>query len=123
MTSARHTLAILVTNPADRRLLVNTLCAVGYGATDRLPGLDAGNAPAVSLVIADEVMGEKWHRTLSELRRQSPNKFIPALVLLPLRADSAHWLANGFNDALRMPLTKAELLSRVQAFIELKERS
>lgn len=123
MTSAGHTLAILVANPADRRLLVDTLCAAGYGTTDKLPGPDAGDALVVSLVIADEVMGEKLRRTLSELRRQSPDKLIPALVLLPLRANSAHWFASGFNDALRLPLKKAELLSRVQAFLEMKERS
>jgi diguanylate cyclase (GGDEF)-like protein/PAS domain S-box-containing protein len=123
MKPAMHTLAILVANPADRRLLVDTLRATGFRTSHTLSAEpDPGRESTIaSLVIADELMGGRID--LRELRQRSPNSLIPALALLPNHANSAPWFERGFNDALRLPLTKAELLSRVQAFLELKERS
>ena len=123
MKPAAHTLALLVANPADRRLLEETLRAAGYVTSDRLPVPNADDAPVISLLIADEATATKSRANIAELRRQAPEKFIPALVLLSPRTDSAFWLENGFNDALRLPIKKAELLSRVQTFLHLKERS
>lgn len=121
-TQRAHRIALLIANPADRRLLEEMLRAVGYDVCHRLP-CAPDIAGAVSMVLADEPMAAGCAVALGTLRSEAPETLVPALVLLPQSVDSTRWLASGFNDALRLPIKKTELLTRIEAFLALKERS
>ena len=120
MQATKHTLALLVGNTTDRHLLAGALRDAGYDVSDRLR--TGPEVSPVGMVLADPALGRRISDELAALRRRAPDRFIPALVLLPRRSDSAHFLENGFNDVLRLPLKKPELFARVKAFLALREQ-
>ncbi|RME46649.1 MAG: GAF domain-containing protein, partial [Chloroflexi bacterium] len=124
MTATSHTIGLLFSNPADRRLLADYLQELGYRVRAPEPlEVRPTRWEGVSLIIADRVAG-RWHgEALLALKARSPAVLLPLLVALPHRADGASWLEAGFDDVLRLPVTKAELQTRLNMFLRLREQS
>ncbi|HEV2762433.1 MAG TPA: ATP-binding protein, partial [Pyrinomonadaceae bacterium] len=76
-----------------------------------------------SLIIADESAARSVGELLLTLKRQAGASLLPVLVALPRKADSVAWLRAGFDDVLRLPVTKAELVTRLRTFLRLREHS
>lgn len=119
-----YTIGLLITNSADRRLLIDFLHDAGYvvraGAPSRV-SLDEW--ADISLVIASEGAARQYEKELLALKHQSGGFFLPLLIALPQNSESALWLHVGFDDVLRMPLRKKELAARLQVFLHLRARS
>jgi signal transduction histidine kinase len=117
-----HSIGVLVLHVPDRRLLTEFLRGSGYRVVDPAPReAHLDQLGDVSLIIADEgaarLLGEKL------LAMKSPSGMVLSLVItMPPRAESGPWLRSGFDDVLRMPITKAELASRTSALLRLREQ-
>jgi signal transduction histidine kinase len=77
----------------------------------------------ISLVIADAASARQHWTTLSALRQQAPDIFLPLLIALPPKESSGTWLEAGCDDVLRLPLPKRELATRLDAFLRLHDQS
>ncbi|HVF92491.1 MAG TPA: PAS domain-containing sensor histidine kinase, partial [Blastocatellia bacterium] len=118
-----HTVGLLIANPVDRHLLADFLRELGHAVCAAGPPDDCfEKLGQVSLVITDEAIARAYGKGLMDLRWQSGVAFLPMLMILPQRADSAAWLRAGFNDVLRFPITKAELSARLSVFLRLREQ-
>jgi PAS domain S-box-containing protein len=117
-------ISLLITNPADRKLIADFLEDAGYRVfISSLPRERVEYQKGTSLIVADEKAARWYGQKLIALKWQSGINFLPLLILLPQRADSNAWLSAGFDDVLRVPLTKAELKARVEVFFRLLEAS
>ncbi|RMG55539.1 MAG: PAS domain S-box protein [Acidobacteria bacterium] len=124
MTEPVHIIGLLLSNPADRRLLGEFLGSLGHDV--RAPELVAAGLEMwsdVSLIIVDETAGRWYGRKLLALKQQSEAVFLPLLIILSRNAGSTPWLRCGFDDVLRVPMTKAELRARLETFLRLREHS
>jgi len=116
-------IAVLMANTRDRDLLTEALHTVGHATIEGLTPHSDTQINEVSLVLADENMARRHYPSLLALRARYPDRLIPALVLLPGRAESNAWLRYGFNHALYMPLKKREFLSHIETFLAFKSQS
>ena len=124
MDERSHTIGLLFANRLDRELVAEFLRSSGYGvhvAPFSKESLDEWGR--VSLVIADERAARSVGKLLLELKRRSSRALLPVLVALPQKAEAVAWLQAGFDDVLRLPLTKAELVARLRVFLRLREHS
>jgi PAS domain S-box-containing protein len=117
----RQTVGLLISRPVDRHLLQSFLSDVGIVAKElTLPDVDGTIGPDLSLVIADEQSARRHRAELLALKWRLGVTMLPLLILLHSRGDSTAWLNAGFDDILRMPVTKAELHARLQVFLRLR---
>ena len=124
MENQTHTIGLLIANAVDRRLLIDFLQELGHTVYAVCPqDTSLEKFERVSVVICDEARARAFGKGLMNLKWQSGIAFLPLLIILPQRADSAFWLRAGFNDVLRFPITKAELSARLSAFLRLREQS
>lgn len=118
------TIGLLLTNPADRRLVIGFLDQSGYrvraGAPSETSLADWGE---MSLIIADEPAARYYRHDLLALKQQTGGSFLPVLITLPETSESVPWLRAGFDDVLRVPVRKAELASRLQVYLQLRKQS
>jgi signal transduction histidine kinase/CheY-like chemotaxis protein len=124
MEEQAHTIGLLFANRLDRELLAEFLRSSGYGvhaAPFSKENMDEWGR--VSLVIADERATRSVGKLLLELKRRSSTALLPVLVALPQKAEAVAWLQAGFDDVLRLPLTKVELVTRLKVFLRLREHS
>ena len=124
MDERSHTIGILFANRLDRELVGEFLRSSGYGvhaAPFSKENMDEWGR--VSLVIADESAARSVGKLLLELKRRSSKAPLPVLVALPQKAEAVAWLQAGFDDVLRLPLTKVELVTRLRVFLRLREHS
>ncbi|MDB5796942.1 MAG: domain S-box/diguanylate cyclase protein [Paucimonas sp.] len=115
------TISLLVGDRADRNLLAEFLAHKGYrvetvDTAELLEGRFAG-----FLVIVDEAKARQVGPTLFEARNKTIPVYTPLLLLMGPKSAAAPWLQNGFDDVLRMPMGKEELLVRLQAFLRLRD--
>lgn len=117
-------ISLLITNPADRKLIADFLRDAGCRVyLSSLPKDRVEYERETKLIIADERAARWYGQKLLALKWQSGINFLPLLILLPRQADSNLWLGAGFDDVLRFPLTKAELKARIEVFLRLLESS
>ena len=124
MDEQSHTIGLLFANRLDRELVAEFLQSSGYGvhvAPFSKENMDEWGR--VSLVIADERAARSVGKLLLELKRRSSTALLPVLVALPQKAEAVSWLRAGFDDVLRLPLAKAELVTRLRVFLRLREHS
>ena len=117
-------ISLLITSPADRKLIADFLRAAGYQVY--LSSLSKDRVEyekGTKLIIADERAARWYGQKLIALKWLSGISFLPLLILLPPQADSNAWLKAGFDDVLRVPLTKAELKARLEVFLRFLEVS
>ncbi|MGC8827093.1 MAG: PAS domain S-box protein, partial [Anaerolineae bacterium] len=121
-----ETIGILVANSANRKL-ISEFC------TERGLAVRAEGAPHsfdirvwedIDLFLVDELFASRHGKALLALKqRRPPGIFLPVLVLVEPRSPAADWLEAGFDDLLRMPISKAELGARLAAFLQLRRQS
>ena len=124
MPQPLHRIALLLSQPVDRQLLADFLPELGYGALTELP--PKGHLAAlkdVSLIIADPHAARRYGQELLDVKWRHGGALLPLLIALPRQADGAPWLEAGFDDVLRLPLSKAELQARLAVFVRLREGS
>src|SRR5512135_1481355 len=125
-TSAENsaTIGLFLNNSADRRLLIDFLQGSGYRVRAGVPSqVVLADWTEISLIIAGERAAQHHGQELLRLKHQSGGFFLPLLVALPQQSESAPWIRAGFDDVLRMPVRKAELLARLQVYLYLREQS
>ncbi len=122
-TPALATISLLIADPVDRRLLAEFLQQTGY----QVQILHAANLSATdvkaALCIADEQAARQHGRALLELKRQLLPLYFPLLMTLTGNQSATGWLRTGFDDVLRLPLKKDDLLARLEAFLRLRQHS
>jgi len=124
MGEQTHTIGLLFRNRLDRELLGEFLRSSGYAVrTGPLSKENLEEWGRVSLFIADEEAARSVGGLLLTLKRQSVASLLPVLVALPQKAEAVAWLRAGFDDVLRLPLAKDELLVRLRVFLRLREHS
>jgi PAS domain S-box-containing protein len=119
-----HTIGLLITNPIDRDLLKDHLQEADHAVLLPTPASDfLQQLERASAVITDEQGARAAGSRLLELRWRAGNAFLPLLILLRQNADGSAWLRAGFDDVLRLPITKAELFARLSVFLRLRDQS
>ena len=119
-----HQIALLLSQPVDQQLLADFLSELGYAAlTDLPPKGHLATLKDVSLVVTDPHVARQYGQELLDVKWRLGGALLPLLIALPRQADGAPWLEAGFDDVLRIPLSKAELKARLAVFIRLREGS
>ncbi|HEV2798904.1 MAG TPA: response regulator [Pyrinomonadaceae bacterium] len=124
MNEQSHVIGLLFANRLDRELIAEFLQSSGYGvhaASFSKENMDEW--ARVSLIIADETAARSVGKLLLALKRQSSAALLPILVALPQNAEAVVWLRAGFDDVLRLPVAKGELVARLRTFLRLREHS
>ncbi|MDB5963062.1 MAG: domain S-box-containing protein, partial [Massilia sp.] len=116
-------IGIRIAHQADRNLLAEFLTKMGYGV-QILTAVDmAQSSIAVSLIVIDEPSARRNGELLLELKKRARPYYLPVLMTLTGGARATPWLHAGCDDVLRLPLNKAELLARLDAFLRLRRHS
>ncbi|MDQ3817087.1 MAG: PAS domain S-box protein, partial [Acidobacteriota bacterium] len=124
MDEQSHTIGLLFSNGLDRKLIADFLQSSGYAVhSASFSKENMEEWRALSLVIADEAAARSVGPLLLALKQRAGAPLLPILVALPKNAGAATWLQAGFDDVLWMPLTKAELVTRLRVFLRLREDS
>lgn len=124
MDEQSHTIGLLFANRLDRELIAEFLQSSGYrihAASFSKENMDEWRR--ASLIIADESAARSVGELLLTLKRQSNTALLPVLVALPQKAEAVAWLRAGFDDVLRLPVAKGELVTRLRTFLRLREHS
>lgn len=118
------TIGLLVSQAADRLLLVDFLHRLGYRVHLYVSSeLVYAESTAVSLILADVGAARRNGKELARLKAHAGGAFLPLLLLLPATAASTLWLKAGFDDVLRMPLVQDDLRVRLEAQLALRKNS
>jgi light-regulated signal transduction histidine kinase (bacteriophytochrome) len=118
----RSTIGLLLSAPAERRRLQESLEQAGHDVVLlEAVGVPADAAP--DLVIADEHWSTRECGGLLRWKASCRPLFLPLLALLPARSHHPELLAAGFDDVLREPLENDERLARLAAFLQLRRNS
>ena len=119
----RAILGLLISGAGDRELLQSFLQQSGHGVLilAAVRGPDALVQP--DLIIVDEPHAGASSGTLQEWKQLARPLHLPILVLLSAKSPSLLWLRSGYDDVLRMPVSKEELLARVDAFLRIRRAS
>ncbi|WP_457574434.1 PAS domain S-box protein [Desulfolithobacter sp.] len=119
MTQLQGTIAISFARPADERLVREHLASFGH----RVVTLDEASRKGADLVLLDAPSAIRFGRSFFRRLRQADPVFLPVIVALDLRGSAADWLNSGVvDDCLRLPLSKAELISRINVFLRLRHQ-
>ena len=117
------TVSLLIADAADRHLLIQFLEQTGY-RVKILSALTTTSTNAVdALLIVDEISARRYGTALLEMKRRSLPLYLPMLLTLTGTGSAAPWLRSGFDDVLRLPLNKDDLLARLEAFLRLYRHS
>ncbi|RMF93386.1 MAG: PAS domain-containing sensor histidine kinase, partial [Nitrospinota bacterium] len=124
MSTHIHTIGLLFSHAPDRQLLVDFLVEGGYRVrAPRLNRVQPEHWDDVSLILADEVAAWRYREVLLGLKNRSEAIFLPLLVATSPTTPVAPWLEAGFDDVIRLPVSKAELHTRLSTFLRLREQS
>lgn len=114
---------LLIASRADEQLLAELLRQTGYCVvTITRTGLEKGESEA-SLIIVDESSARHHNVQLSALRQMQRPLYVPMLLALAGNTRATAWLRAGFDDVLRIPVQKDDLLARLEAFLRLRQHS
>ncbi|HIB64633.1 MAG TPA: response regulator [Phycisphaerales bacterium] len=122
------TILVAFSKTPDRRLVTNFLrsqgleCVSPSSSQEFKSILDRRELRKFSLVILDMEVAHSFGKRLLALSWELPTP-VPVLLALPRDASAAFWLQWGFNDILRMPVQKSELLARVTSNLVRMSRS
>jgi len=116
------TICLLFSSSADRKLIREFLRRKGYKVcAPSFSKISSEECKGVDLIVADEEVALRHKNILFSLKRS--DVLVPLLVALPEKADASLWLSSGFDDVLRLPITKDELVVRLGVFLRLREQS
>ena len=120
-----ETIGILVVRSANQALL-SEFCAergIAVRAAENPHSFDVSAWDDTDLFLVDELFASRHGEALLALKQRQPGIFLPVLVLVEPRSSAVGWIDAGFDDVLRMPISKAELGARLSAFLELRRQS
>ncbi|CAA9367589.1 MAG: diguanylate cyclase/phosphodiesterase (GGDEF & EAL domains) with PAS/PAC sensor(s), partial [uncultured Chloroflexia bacterium] len=117
-------IGLIFANPLDRQLLASFVAESGLGVEILSPASLADLSGArISLVLADETSARAYGAELLALKWRLGSTVLPVLVTLRAQTDSAPWLQAGFDDVIRLPVTKVELRARLAVFLRLRQET
>lgn len=115
--------SLLVADLADRNLLEQFLQQAGYRVLI-VSTVDAAASEVVgNLLIVDEVSARRYGTTLLAMKRSILPLYLPMLLTVTGSGSASPWLRAGFDDVLRLPMNKDDLLARLEAFLRLHRHS
>lgn len=118
------TVGLMLGRNADRRLLHDFLRESGFSVLDvELLAQRGAAPPPLDLIVVDEEWAGHAGPCLEDWKRRAHPLQLPVLVLLSAQSGALRWLSSGFDDVLRQPVGKDELLARVHAFLRLRRAS
>jgi diguanylate cyclase (GGDEF)-like protein/PAS domain S-box-containing protein len=116
-------IGLMIANAADRRLYSARLMDMGYGVKLLTgPQLVRDNS-FLSLILVDEASGRRWRDELVALRQRARPFYLPLLLALSDDTRLPPRLRASFDDVLRLPLKKEDLLGRLEALLRLRKHS
>lgn len=117
------TICLLMSDLSDQRLLAGFLVQTGYRvvvvAGSELSSID----PAAALMITDQAGARQYGAALFAMKARLKPLYFPVLLTLIGAGQATGWLRAGFDDVLRLPLNKDDLLARLEAFLRLRQHS
>lgn len=121
-------IGLIIGAAADRQLLAAFLEQTGFHVdllTCRgMPSAsDLAVLAACSLVMVDEAAAQQWGAKLEQLRNYLQPRYLPLLLTLGANRPATPWLRAGFDDVLRVPITKDDLLARLETFLRLRRHA
>lgn len=119
------TICLILSDQADRQLLARFLEQTGHAVEILTPAqLNADNATITGeLVIADEAIARRHAPRLIELKKRAHPHYLPILLIMAGASRATSWLRAGFDDVLRLPLNKDDLLARLETFLRLRQHA
>ncbi len=105
-------------NPIDRKLVTDYLSTLGYDIIE----LIETNIARADLFLLD-VPSARRHGPAVLTQKKKSGIFLPAVVVLGKRDAADPWLEAGFDDVLRMPLSRSELRANLQILLRLRQRT
>ncbi|HEB51009.1 MAG TPA: PAS domain S-box protein [Desulfobulbus sp.] len=119
MDVPRATIAVSFARPADQRLVREQLRAHGH----QVVTVTAATA-GVDLVLLDLPSLHRHDSDFLRRLKEDDSVFLPVILAIDRRGNAAAWLNTGLiDDCLRLPFSKAELISRINVFIRLRQRT
>ncbi|MGN6389963.1 MAG: putative bifunctional diguanylate cyclase/phosphodiesterase [Burkholderiaceae bacterium] len=116
------TISLLLDSEADWRLLADFLPQSGY-RVQRLSPAELEHGDIGSLLIADERLAHGHAAALMAAKRALQPVTLPMLVTMTGALPGTAWLRAGFDDVLRLPMAKDDLVARIEAFLRLRWQS
>jgi PAS domain S-box-containing protein len=122
-----HTIAICITQEADCQLVASFVEEMGHTprATASFDELSADLSDGITfdMLIVDEHNTQEFSDQILQLKLKEGAAYLPIVSILPATASVARWLQRGYDDVLRIPITRLEFQARVEAFLRLREAS
>jgi len=117
-TMNKRIIALSINNPIDYNLISNLLKNEGH-QSERLTVENMDELiKKVDVILVDEVSNPKIYSNLEAIKNMKSN-YIPILVLLSGNSPHHYWLNKGFDDIIRMPISKTELILRINTFLKI----
>ena len=117
------TVSLLIADKADRNLLGQFLQQAGYRVLI-VATVDAAGAELIgNLLIVDEVSARRHGTVLLAMKQGRMPLYLPMLLTVTGTGNASPWLRAGFDDVLRLPMNKDDLLARLEAFLRLHRHS
>jgi len=120
MTVNERTVCLKLNNKKEVELVSEAVKEAGLSVTEaKIIDEIRSSVKDIDLIIVDSIIGEKYKEELLNIRGLS-NVYLPLLVLIPNTHPGGPWLEAGYDDTIRMPVSKSELKARIQAYIRLR---
>ncbi len=120
MKNLQENILIAFTRPADERLVREHLSSFGYKV---LP-VSKAERSSVDLVLLDAASAARCGMEFLKSLKACDPVFLPIIVALDAKDSAVGWLSSGVvDDCLRLPLSKAELISRINVFLRLRHQT
>ncbi len=97
------------------------LAGSGYAVVTAPPAAESW--AAVDMLFVDADTAARYAPVIEALKRGNAGLFLPTVVVLPAGADSAPWLDAGFDDVVRLPASRSEVLARLRVLLRLRAQS
>ncbi len=122
MKANEQLLRLFLSNTTDRQLLANFLRDLGYIVDDSL-FLKKDESQTISAIITDENYAKKFKNEFNTIKQHANPAFLPLIICLPAKSDSAYSLSQGFDETFHFPINKSELISRLHTLLRLREQT
>ncbi|RME80037.1 MAG: PAS domain S-box protein [Caldilineae bacterium] len=119
-----HRVGVLFSGRADRLLMAQFVEALGWCPLAPEPAeQDPAAWKDVDIVVCDEACAGRWRAELMALKQDSEAAYLPVLVALAGGRQAGPWLQAGFDDVLRLPVSRAELAARLGVFLRARDQA
>ena len=117
----RHTVAVHAAEPRETAEYARLLADCGYRILDVAPTVEAW--AEADLLFVDADTATCYADVLDALKHRRADRFLPRVVVVPAGADSAPWLDADYDDVVRLPAERSEVVARLRVLLRLREHS